>query len=102
VTGTEIDASGNPLGGVQVIATLTPSVVVDEPGPDDVDPNLPLTTYSASNGTWSLSLERTDLMTPSGEVYMIQRFADGAFLPVAYITVPSGGGNYLSLLTSAP
>jgi hypothetical protein len=101
VTGTEIDAGGNLLAGVQVTAALYPWRLCWSEETYGINP-AGISTESASDGTWSLDLECTDSMTPVGMTYEISRFYNGAFLPPLWITVPAGGGDYLALVTSEP
>jgi len=106
VSGLEQDAAANPIEGVEVNFSLyvqDPPQVVTGPEGQEIDVTAPpVSVTSGSDGTWSIALERTDTMTPSGQMYQVARVLNGINQPLAYITVPPGGGSLSELLAQAP
>lgn len=100
VTNVLQDVEGNAIVGAKVTAQLYP-------GNDGYDPSsnektTAVSTTTNGSGAWSLTLERTDTLTPAGMVYAVVEYVPYQFPLIHYITVPAGGGTLESLLTSPP
>jgi hypothetical protein len=106
VGGLEQDAGGNPIAGVIVSFSLyaadPPEVVYGAEGQEIDTTEPPVSVSSGSDGTWSIALERTDTMTPSGQLYQVDRIIGEIHQAPAFITVPAGGGPLWQLLAPSP
>lgn len=102
VTGTVLAADSSAVVGASVTWRLFPhnQVAYDPTGHKVADGGF---VRSASDGTWALTLERTDTMVPTGVTYELHTRSWTARLDHReYITLPAGGGTVAQLLTSPP
>ena len=101
VTGRVHNPARTPYVGLPVLATLTPAGVVY--GADGSVIAATAQTTTGVDGSWSLSLERTDTATPAGEHYNITCLPTTAMgAQTAGVTqriaLPAGGGTLQALL----
>jgi hypothetical protein len=101
VTNTVVAANGAPITDLVVKARLWPAQPAFSPAGVEIAPWVSTTTNG--QGQWTLVLERTDTMIPSGMTYQVLEASKSAKLSRSfYIHVPSGGGDLMDLLVQPP
>jgi hypothetical protein len=97
VSGKLTDAGGNPRGGASIRATLSQACVI--PGTSEIAA-VGISTQTAADGTWSLSLYSNNDLTPNGTFYTIYEEGNAPFT----IQVPQTAGPFpvSSIMTATP